>query len=159
MSQGRLQRELRKKQPFDTLEEEAALSLVRTSDRVQLRFARLFREHGLTSAQYNILRILRGEARPLQCMEIAERMLTEVPGITGLMDRLAAHGLVARERSTTDRRAILVTLTAAAQQLLTQLDQPVRDLHKQVLGHLSQPELQILIGLLAKVRQPDCDPD
>ena len=67
-----------------------ALSLLRTNDQLQIRFARLFREHGLTPSQYNILRILRGEARPLPILEIAGRTVTVVPGITGLIDRLEA---------------------------------------------------------------------
>ena len=58
---GDLQREIKKRRPFESLEQEAMLNLLRTNDRFQFRFARLFREHGLTSSQYNVLRILRGE--------------------------------------------------------------------------------------------------
>ena len=94
MPGGRLQRELKKKRPFESPEQEAMLNLLRTNDRFQLRFARLFREHGLTPSQYNVLRILRGEGKPLPCLEIADRMIAAVPGITGLIDRLEAMGLV-----------------------------------------------------------------
>ena len=45
----RLQRELKKKRPFESAEEEALLNLWRTHDRFQIRFARFFREFGLTS--------------------------------------------------------------------------------------------------------------
>ena len=65
------------------------MNIVRTSDQLQIRFARLLREYGLTSpTQYNILRILRGEGKPLPILEIASRTITVVPGITGLIDRL-----------------------------------------------------------------------
>src|SRR3954454_19054943 len=114
MASGKLQREIGKKRPFATLEEEAMLNLFRTSDQLQIRFTRLFREYGLTPSQYNILRILRGEGRPLPILEVADRLLTAVPGITGLIDRLEAMGLVARERSTEDRRVVYVTITARA---------------------------------------------
>ena len=64
MTTPKLQHELKKKRPFESLEEEAALNIVRTSDQLQIRFARLLREYGLTSpTQYNILRILRGEGQ------------------------------------------------------------------------------------------------
>ena len=85
MTTPKLQHELKKKRPFESLEEEAALNIVRTSDQLQIRFARLLREYGLTSpTQYNILRILRGEGKPLPILEIAARTITVVPGITGL---------------------------------------------------------------------------
>src|SRR6516164_9809687 len=92
-----LQHELKKKRPFESAAQEAALNVVRTNDQLQIRFSRLFREYGLTPSQYNILRILRGEGKPLPILEIAERTITVVPGITGLVDRLEAKGLVVRE--------------------------------------------------------------
>src|SRR6516225_10189351 len=82
MTTRKLQHELKKKRPFTSSAEEAILNIVRTSDQLQIRFARLLREYGLTSpTQYNILRILRGEGKPLPILEIASRTITVVPGI------------------------------------------------------------------------------
>src|SRR6266540_3173770 len=106
MKTPKLQHELKKKRPFESLEQEAALSVVCNSDQLQIRFARLFREHGLTPSQYNVLRILRGEGKPLPILEIASRTVAVVPGITGLVDRLERSGLVRRERCGSDRRVI-----------------------------------------------------
>lgn len=147
-----LQRELKKKRPFESLPQEALLSLFRTSDQLQIHFARLFREYGLTSAQYNILRILRGEGKPLPSLEIAERMVTVVPGITGLIDRLEAAGHVVRERCKEDRRVVYVSITPAATALLGRLDEPVLKLHAAVLGGLNEAELRQLVRLLEKAR-------
>jgi len=149
---GNLQREIKKRQPFEAPEQEAMLNLVRTNDRFQLRFARLFREFGLTASQYNVLRILRGEGKPLPCLEIADRMIAAVPGITGLVDRLEGMGLVTRDRSTEDRRVVYVAITAKALGLLGKLDGPVVDLHKALIGHLTQAELRELNRLLEKAR-------
>ncbi len=99
MTATRLQSELKKKRPFDAVEQEVALGIVRTSDQLQHRFTRLFREFGLTPSQYNVLRILRGEGQPLPILEIASRTITVVPGITGLVDRLEEAGLVSRQRA------------------------------------------------------------
>src|SRR3954454_405364 len=107
-----LQREIKKKRPFDLPEQEAMLNILRTSDQLQIRFARLFRGFGLTPQQYNVLRILRGEGRPLPILEIAARMITIVPGITGLIDRLESASLVERNRCDHDRRVIYVASTA-----------------------------------------------
>jgi MarR family transcriptional regulator, 2-MHQ and catechol-resistance regulon repressor len=149
---GNLQREIKKRRPFESPEQEAMLNLVRTNDRFQFRFARLFREHGLTPSQYNVLRILRGEGKPLPCLEIADRMIAAVPAITGLIDRLEAMNLVARDRSTEDRRVVFVEITPKALDLLDRLDQPVDDLHKKLIGHLSPTELRELSRLLEKAR-------
>lgn len=152
MATPKLQRELKKKRPFEAPEQEAALGLLRTADRLQIRFARLFREHGLTPSQYNILRILRGEGQPLPILEIAARTITVVPGITGLIDRLQQAGFVQRVRCEQDRRVIYVALTGRAATTLAALDEPLAELHGALLGHLSRAELKELIGLLEKAR-------
>src|SRR5437870_3976415 len=154
MTTPKLQHELKKKRPFESLEEEAALNIVRTSDQLQIRFARLLREFGLTSpTQYNILRILRGEGKPLPILEIASRTITVVPGITGLIDRLERAGFVNRLRCQKDRRVIYVALTDHAITTLAALDEPLIAWHRKLLGHLSQAELKELIRLLGKVRE------
>ncbi|MGO9601399.1 MAG: MarR family winged helix-turn-helix transcriptional regulator [Isosphaeraceae bacterium] len=154
MAGGRLQKELKKRRPFDSPEQEATLSIARTADRFGICFARLFREFGLTPSQYNVLRILRGEGKPLPILEIADRMIAAVPGITGLIDRLEAIGLLTRDRSTEDRRVIFVAITPKGLSLLGKLDGPVAALHKRLIGHLTTAELRELIRLLEKARQP-----
>jgi DNA-binding MarR family transcriptional regulator len=155
MTTPKLQHELKKKRPFESPEEEAALNIVRTSDQLQIRFARLLREYGLTSpTQYNILRILRGEGKPLPILEIASRTIAVVPGITGLIDRLEQAGFVNRLRCEKDRRVIYVALTDQGLTTLAALDEPLVALHHQLVGHLSQGELKELIRLLEKVREP-----
>src|ERR1700744_3876816 len=113
-----LKDELGKRGPFASSAEEATLSVIRTHDRLMLRSARLFREFGLTPSQYNVLRILRGEGKPLPILEIAERTITVVPGITGLIDRLESAGFVERRRCEEDRRVIFVAMTARGTKVL-----------------------------------------
>src|SRR6476659_1025000 len=151
MKTPKLQHELKKKRPFESPEEEAALNIVRTSDQLQIRFARLLREYGLSSpTQYNILRILRGEGKPLPMLEIASRTVTVVPGITGLIDRLEQAGMVRRERCSEDRRVIYVALSERGVELLGRLDGPLRDLQGRLLAHVSAAELKTLSRLLEK---------
>src|SRR3984893_11003190 len=141
MTTPKLQHELRKKRPFESPEQEAALSVLRTSDQLQIRFARMFREYVLTPSQYNILRILRGEGKPLPILEIASRTITVVPGITGLIDRLELAALAQRDRCESDRRVIYVSLTAKGVQTLADVDAPVQALHESLMGHVSEAEL------------------
>ena len=154
MTTPKLQHELKKKRPFESPEEEAALNIVRTSDQLQIRFARLLREHDLTPSQYNVLRILLGEGKPLPILEIASRTITVVPGITGLIDRLERAGFVHRLRCEKDRRVIYVALTDHGTKTLADLDEPLLALHRKLMGHLSQGDLKELIRLLEKLREP-----
>ncbi len=91
--------------------------------------------------------------RPLPILEIAQRTVTVVPGITGLIDRLELAGMVCRQRCTEDRRVIYVAITDRAMKLLSRLDGPVHDLQQQLFAHLNPRELKTLIQLLEKVRE------
>ena len=153
MATSQLQNELKKRKPFESPEIEAILNLLRTADRFQNRFGRLFREYGLTTSQYNVLRILRGEGKPMPSLEVASRMVQVVPAITGLIDRLEKQELVRRERCTEDRRVVYVELTDKAGELLKQIDEPDVALHKHLIGHLTRKELKELSRLLVKARE------
>ncbi len=153
MASSRLQRELKKKKPFDSPEQEANVNILRTNDRFENRLGRLFREYGLTASQYNVLRILRGEGAPLPSLEIAERMVQVVPAITGLIDRLEKQDLVTRSRCSKDRRVVYIEITDKALDLLSQMDAPLAELHRKLIGHLTRKELKELSRLLEKARQ------
>jgi DNA-binding MarR family transcriptional regulator len=149
---SKLQHELKKRGPFASLAQEVMLNIARTSDQLFIRAERLLREHALTGLQYNVLRILRGEGKPMPMLEIASRMVQAVPGITGLIDRLEAAQLVRRDRSTEDRRVILVSITDKALAVLAALDEPLLELEKKLLSCLSTEEQRELIRVLEKVR-------
>lgn len=148
-----LQRELKKRRPFESPQQEAILNILRTNDQFQTQFVRLFRSHGLTPSQYNVLRILRGEGQPLPILEIAARTITVVPGITGLINRLEESGFVKRKECLEDRRVTYVALTGKARKVLAEIDEPLEELHKKLIGNLSPAELKNLIRLLEKARE------
>lgn len=157
MKHGTLRNEIGKRGPFDSPEEEALLNIFRTNDRLAIDIDRLLRAFDLTQSQYNVLRILRGEGKPLSCAQIGSRTITIVPALTGLIDRLEAAGLILRERSAEDRRVIYIAITEKALGLLAKVDPPLKDLHRRLLGHLSGVELTQLSHLLEKIRQPQGD--
>ncbi|MEW4453220.1 MarR family transcriptional regulator [Bremerella sp. JC817] len=147
-----LKDELKKRDPFESKEQEAILNILRTSDLFHNRLGRLLRDYGLTGSQYNVLRILRGEGKPLPSLEIAGRLIQVVPAITGLIDRLEKQELVSRVRCEKDRRVVYVAITDKALEILANIDQPLMDAHKRLMGHLTEVELQQLIDLLEKSR-------
>lgn len=150
-----LQRELGKKRPFETPEQEAMLNLVRTTDRLALEFERLFKRHAVSSSQYNVLRILRGHGAPVSCQTVSDEMVTVDPDVTRLVDRLEKAGWARRSRPERDRRVVLVEITPKGLELLRRLDEPVVELHRKQLGHLSRAELAELNRLLVKARRSD----
>lgn len=152
MPHSKLQQEIGKRQPFELLEQEAILNILRTSDIFHNQFGRLFRKYGVTPSQYNVLRILRGEGKPMPSLEIADRMVQVVPAITGLIDRLQAQDLVKRKRCTEDRRIVFIEITSKALSLLKEVDEPELNLHRKLIGHLNSEELSTLSRLLEKAR-------
>lgn len=148
-----LRDELKKRGPFASLEQEATLAIMRTSDLLENRLARLLREHGLTLSQYNVLRILRGEGEPLPCLEVANRMIQVAPAITRVVDQLLASGMITKAQSEQDRRVYMIELTASAKKLLKRLDHPVLDLHASLLSNVKQADMRTLVRILESVRE------
>jgi DNA-binding MarR family transcriptional regulator len=151
---GRLQDEIKQRSPFDSLEQEALLNLLRTADVLMRRIIAVLKPYGLSHSQYNVLRILRGAGEDgLACREIGDRMITRDPDITRLLDRLEARGLVTRTRDQQDRRIVMARVTAEGLRLLAQLDGPIEEVDRRPLKHLGESRLRALIALLEAARE------
>ncbi len=136
-----------------SLEAQAFVNLQRAADFLMRGLVELLKPAGLSPAQYNVLRILRGAGRDgLACRAVGDRMITRDPDMTRLLDRLEARRLVARSREGKDRRVITTRVTEAGLRLLKELDRPVAELHERQLGHLPGPRLRALIALLESAR-------
>jgi DNA-binding MarR family transcriptional regulator len=140
--------------PFSSVEEEALLNLLRTSDCLQRAFHVKTREWGVTSTQYNVLRILRGaQPQGLTCSAIGSRMITAEPDITRLLSRLKSRKLVLQERDEKDRRVIWTRISPAGLSLLRHMDPVIRLIPIALLGHLEGADLANLIRLLELARK------
>jgi DNA-binding MarR family transcriptional regulator len=140
---------------FDSLEQEAFLSLWRTYDRLRALEDEFFRPYDLTPQQYNVLRLLKAQHPALlPTLDVANRLVSRAPDITRMLDKLAQRGLVSRVRSESDRRTVLVGITPAGTQLLAEMHEPLRACHERQLGHLPPETLLQLIELLRQVRDP-----
>ena len=129
------------------------MSLLQTADTLGQEAEQLLKAAGLTGAQYNVLRILRGaEPSGLACRAIGERMISHDPDMTRLLDRMEKRGLITRERQSDDRRVVKTRITAQGLSLLKTFDQPVYDLHKRQFRHMPATHLKILYDLLEEVR-------
>ena len=126
---------------------DAYLALIRTAGQLERGFAALFKEHDLSLAQYNVLRILRGAGPDgLTCGGVSERLIQHDPDVTRLLDRLEKRALIERHRDQKDRRVVRTAITDTGLALLTALDGPVDEIHEQQFGHLSEAQLQQLVA-------------
>jgi DNA-binding MarR family transcriptional regulator len=149
-----LRTEIKQRKPFGSIEQEAQLNLERTAAVLGHSFAEALKRYGVTPTQYNALRILRGAGPDGLCRnEVRSRMISQVPDVTRLIDRLEDAELVERERLTTDRRQVATRITQKGLELLAELDEPVAAMHKRALGHMSQDQLKTLTELLTIARQ------
>jgi DNA-binding MarR family transcriptional regulator len=149
-----LQDEIKQTRPFASLEQEAMLSIERSSAVLSHAFADEIKPHGITPTQFNVLRILRGAGEGGLCRnEIRDRLVAQVPDVTRLLDRMEEAGLVERERDSTDRRLVTTRITRQGLKLLARLDAPVGEMHHRQLGHLTREQLRTLIDLLALARE------
>ncbi len=155
-----LELEIIQESPFASLEEEALLNLLRTSDCLNHAFHIKTRGWGVTSTQYNVLRILRGAyPKGLTCAAIRSRMITSEPDITRLLARLKALKLIRQRRNAQDRRSVWTGISQAGLALLKQMDPMILRLPVELLGHLSRAELAELIRLLEVARERGEEPE
>lgn len=151
-----LQNELKQAKPFKCLEEATYLGIVRTAAVLEHALTQALKPYGITPTQYNVLRILRGAGADGLCRnEIGERLVTSVPDVTRLLDRMEEMRLIGRQRSASDRRYVTTRLSRQGLELVNQLDARIAAIHRERLGHLSRARLQALCELLDTVRHPE----
>jgi len=148
-----LKLEIQQVPPFSSVEEEALLNLLRTSDCLNRALQQKIRGWGLTATQYNVLRILRG-AQPsgLPCAVIGDRMIAAEPDITRLLARLKRLKLIRQHRDRHDRRVVLTTITDSGLALLNAMGPVVRSGPGELLGHMRRADLAEMIRLLELAR-------
>lgn len=133
------------------LEDQIFVALLRASDSLASQADQLIKANGLTSAQYNVLRILRGAGpEGLPCNTIAERMISRDPDMTRLLDRMEKRDVISRERQKEDRRVVKARITDEGLKLLKKMDAPIRELHKSQFAHMTSARLKTLMDLLTE---------
>jgi DNA-binding MarR family transcriptional regulator len=149
-----LMREIAQQRPFSSVEEETLLNLLRTADCLQRALQRKSREWGVTSTQYNVLRILRGALpQGLTCSAIGSRMITAEPDITRLLARLKALKLIQQRRDRHDRRVVWTQISESGLKLLHEMDPEIQRIPVELLGHMEKAEQAELIRLLELARK------
>lgn len=148
-----LQEEIQQSRPFRSQSQEATIALMRTASVVSRRFARVVEPHGLSLAQYNVLRILRGAGEAgLPTLAIRDRMIDEGSTVTRLLDKLEKASLVTRDRSRPDRRQVLCKITTQGEALLATLDPQIDAMDLTTVAMLAPDQRETLLSILTTIR-------
>lgn len=152
--ESRLQRELRMSRPFESPEAETYLGILRTAGLLAQHVARVLRDEGLSEPQYNVLRIVAGAGKEgLPCQEIGVRMVTPVPDVTRLVDRLEKAGWAERQRSEDDRRVVRVVATPEGRKRVRGVGKILLAIHSAQLGPIRRKDLATIDRILADIRE------
>jgi len=136
---------------FRTEYQKARINIIYTYNWLSERINSIFEEWDITPRQFNILRILRGEGKPLSTLQIRQRMLDKMSDTSRIVDRLLKKGLVRKTPNDEDRRLVDVVITPKGKKLLEKID-PFEDHADKIMEHLSEEETKTLNKLLDKLR-------
>jgi len=111
-----------------------------------------FERYNLTTQQFNILRILRGQyPNPATINLLKERMIDKMSDASRIVDRLIQNGMVSRCTNKQDRRAVDIRISECGLELLAKMD--VEFKAKDFLeNNLTAEEAGLLSDLLDKMR-------
>lgn len=141
-----------KQKTFESPDQEAFLNIFVTANFLRMKNDEVLSRYGLTSPQYNVLRILKGkfpDGYP-RC-DIITRMMDQAPDVTRLIDRLIKEGYVERFNSSEDRRLSIAKITDKGLQLLNRLKPEIENLHQLISDNLNKEERKMLSALLEKI--------
>jgi DNA-binding MarR family transcriptional regulator len=149
-----LQAEIKQTKPFASPIDEALLSVLRTAAVLEHHLTEVLKPYGITHTQYNVLRILRGAGKAGLCgREVAERLVSRVPDISRLLDRMEEMHLIERERDPADRRHVTARLSAKGQKVLKQATPTLGEVERSRFAGLDPAQVNLLIEALDRVRE------
>lgn len=149
----RLRAELKQTKPFPRRSAEALLSVLRTAAILEHQMGEALKPYGITTTQYNVLRIMRGAGKTGLCgREVGERMVSSVPDVSRLLDRMAEMGLIERERDGADRRHVTARITPKGLDVVAQATPRLEAVERARFGHIGADRLDTVIDALGDVR-------
>ena len=119
-----------------------------TADAFLRESHRLFRPHGLTGAQYNVLNILAAKPEGISQRELGDVLVVDRSNVTGLLDRMGQAGWIQRSDDPTDRRAYRVVLTPAGRRLWAKVRPLYLEVVAQITRGLSAAQIQASLETL-----------
>lgn len=142
-----------KQSKFKSEYHKLSVNIIYTANWLSLHHNKQCKKHGISSEQFNILRILRGQYPKSATVNLLiERMLNKMSNASRLVEKLRKKGLVERQINKEDRRACDVIITKKGLHLLSELDKTEKESMKLV-SHLSKNEVKKVNDILDKLRK------
>ncbi len=133
----------------------ATLNILYTSYWMRDNMSGVMKDIGITSEQFNILRILKGKHPEAMCVkDIGSRMIEKSSNVPRILDRLVAKELVMRTTSKEDKRETIISLTDTGLKTLQAANEGLATINKQTIG-INNEEAAVLNQLLEKLRKTD----
>lgn len=133
--------------------QKAYLNIIYTSNWIMNRQLEIFKPFGISSQQYNVLRILKGQyPEPVKVNTISGRMLDQNSNTSRLIDKLLAKGYVDRIVCPEDRRAVNITITLSGIDLLEKINPEILKFEEENKQFITDEEAQLISNLLDKIR-------
>ena len=123
-----------------------------TGSWIRNQFESFIVQFGLSTQQYNILRILRGAKDWVSMNEIKNRMVEKSPNTTRLCDKLVNKSLIERSRSEEDRRVVYLKISEEGLKLLNEIDKADDGTHMSFIDNITNEEAIIVNQILNKLR-------
>ena len=143
---------IKSKVPMDDAKK-AVLNIIYTQNVINDSFNEILKPYDLSTEQFNVLRILRGQKGcPANMYAIQERMIAKTSNTTRLVDKLLLKQFVTREVCPENRRKIEVHITQKGLDVLARLDPKVLEHEQKFSKNLTPEELEQLNLLLEKFR-------
>lgn len=132
----------------------AVIELIVTGTWVQDHLSEALKPYKLSIAQFNVLRILRGQkGKPASLSCVNEKMIHKMSNTTRLIDKLLKKGLVDRIICPKNRRQIELTITSEGLDLLQELDLVITRTESKLMSRLEGKEIDALIELLRELKK------
>jgi len=141
-----------KQNKFKNEHQKMLINILFTSGWLSAKHASSLKPYGISTQQFNILRILRGQhPKPASINLLIDRMLDKNSNASRLVEKLRIKKLVERTICPEDRRAVNVIITNQGLALLDELDKQ-EGLFLKDLKNLTEKEAKQLNDLLDKLR-------
>lgn len=147
----RLEKHMHQNRKFRNEHHKSVVNLILTGNWVNEQMKKLIASTGITTQQYNILRILQGSTKPLTILQIRERMLDKMSDTSRLVDRLIQKELVVKKVNKIDKRLVDIYISAKGKRFLSSLEKIASSIDD-IARNLNQKEARLLNQLLDKVK-------
>ncbi len=149
-----IDKDIKQQRQFRNEHHKAQVNLLFSSNWLMENIKKFLQSEDITPQQYNILRILRGNGKPLSTLQIRERMLDKMSDTSRIVDRLLKKHLVEKKTSQSDKRLVDVTISTKGLEVLQRLDDKNASLDG-IMFNITPAEAKTLNELLDKLRGSD----